>query len=165
MKQKYIYSILFALPGIFVSAFFAIFIGAGVMSIFYFFVYGDREWPTWPNIVIYLFSIIAFLVMIYVIALIGYKHGKSRDNKKLSFEKTHIFYSLLIFIFGIFFMIFFNRGYIFTPPPSNQCRNICIERGYDGNSIGTGPIINNETMCSCFNTDTKQWDEIIKLKK
>jgi hypothetical protein len=57
-------------------------------------------------------------------------------------------------------MIVFQRGYIFEKPDSQVCRNLCLQKGYDGTGTSLSPRDVGNVACSCWNNVTEEYDEV-----
>ena len=160
MKQRYIYSLLLGIPGIAISAFAAIFAGGATAGFFWIFVFGDNEWPFWTEWVIATIAGIVFITALSIIVRIGFSIGKKREFKNIPINSKHIMISVATLVLLAFFMITFQRGYIFEKPDHQICFDLCIQKGYDGSGTSLGPKVSGKSTCSCWNNETKEYDEV-----
>ncbi|MCH7492316.1 hypothetical protein IID19_01850 [Patescibacteria group bacterium] len=160
MKQRYSYSIIYGLPGLFISAFIAILPAGAIAGVFWILVFGDNEWPAWAWWAITAVGIIVFIIALYFIVKMGYSKGKRLEIDNTPTNKKHILISLSTFVILFILMIGFQRGYLFEKPSSTVCRNLCIEKGYDGSGTSLSPVVDGKTTCSCFDVATKKYNEV-----
>lgn len=160
MKQKYLYLLLFGLPGILVSAITGIMSGGMIGGFFWIFMFGDNPWPSfaWPTV--FGVGILVFFLTLISILIMGYKVGKKRDLENLPIKKAHIFISL-VFLVIIFSMILFRQfSSASNTSDSKKCQQLCTEKNFNSNTSSLSPKDQRERICSCFDDSSGSWVEV-----
>jgi len=160
MKQRYLYSLIFGIPGVLISAFVALLAGGVTAGLFWIFIFGDNVWPFWAEWIIAAITVIAFITALSFIARIGFFVGKKREIENTPINNKHIIISVTTLVLLVFLMVIYQRGYIFKEPPSKVCKDICVQKGYDGISTSLGRTVSGKNTCSCWNKATKKYDEV-----
>jgi hypothetical protein len=159
MKKRYKYSLLFGVPGFFVSLIMSFFVFGGAAGFLWIFVFGDKPWPTSTEKTLPIFFILIFLALWTASITVGFKTGKNlKDNSKLA--KKHIMVSAGVTIVSIILIILhqLSVGNIGPKSDSILCSEFCSEKGYSGS--GMPPVDSGELTCSCFDDYGK---EVIKV--
>ena len=159
MKKRYIYSLLFGVPGFFVSLIISFFIFGAAAGFLWIFVFGDKPWTTSTEKTLPIFFILIFLTLWAASLTFGFKAGKNlEDYSKL--DKKHIMISAGATIVPIILIILhqLSVGNIGPKSDSILCSEFCSEKGYSGS--GMPPEDSGELTCSCFDNYGK---EVIKV--
>src|SRR5689334_8888903 len=92
MKKRYIYALLFGIPGLFISVISSFFLFGAVTGVLWIFVFGDNPWPaSIENIPVILF-VLTFLVVWIGLIGAGYWVGKRLENIS-TLNRSHILLS------------------------------------------------------------------------
>jgi len=91
MKKRYIYSMLFAVPGFLVSLIVAFIIFGFVAGFFWLYVYGDEPWPGSAEQILTILFIVCFLALWAISLVIGFVTGKRLEAKAGLNENTSCF--------------------------------------------------------------------------
>lgn len=97
-KQRFIYSLIFGIPGILVSVLIGLFAGGATGGFLWIFVYGDNQWPFWTEYIIASITGIVFIISLIVIIKIGYSVGKKREIEEIPISIKHVIISVVILI-------------------------------------------------------------------
>ena len=149
MKRRYIYSILFGVPGFFISliiSFVAFGFTAGVLWLF---VFGDNPWHSLIEKTLPLLFVFVFLIVWFACLITGFIVGKQfEQNPKLN--KKHILASTGVTIIFILFIVFHqvSIGNIGPKSEGERCSEFCSQKGYSTSSIP--PRDSGERSCSCL---------------
>src|SRR5512140_394019 len=103
MKRRYIYSILFGVPGLVVALIAAVMVFAATAGVLWIFVYGDNPWPRAVETVLPIFFFAVLLGVWVTIIAAGYYIGKRREQDA-ALNKTHVLMSVgatLLFIVAV----------------------------------------------------------------
>ena len=79
MKKRYIYSILFGVPGFLVSLIVAFIIFGFVAGFFWLYVYGDEPWPASAEQLLTILFIACFLALWAISLVIGFVTRNKKD--------------------------------------------------------------------------------------
>ena len=149
MKKRYIYSLLYGIPGLGISFLAAVLVAGMTMGFFWLFMFGDTmEWPSWTEWVAPTLAIIAFVIMQSVIVMIGYNTGKKQEANNLPINRKHIIIPLLILVFFIFYMIVISRN---SDSNTGVCRDMCVQKGYNTDGLS----ISSDGTCRCYDSATQ----------
>jgi len=160
VKQRYLYALIFGLPGVLLSAFASIYAGGAVAGFFWIIVFGDNIWPFWAEGAITAIGILAFIAALAIIVRIGFTIGKKRENENTHINNKHILISVAVLILLIFRIIIFQRGYIFKKPDHRVCSDLCAQKGFGGSSMVLRPNVSGKKACSCWNDATKEYEVV-----
>jgi len=165
MKQRYLYSIIFGLPGLIVSVYLSFIPGGAIAGFFWIYVFGDNRWPDWTNWIgwaLWLITIITFIFIQFFITLIGYRTGKKRESKNIPTNYLHVTSSIALFIVLTISMIYYQRGYLINAPPSTICSNLCLQKAYTSSYYGPDLLnLNSGTnICKCLDSDAQNLNPI-----
>lgn len=149
MKKRYIYSLLFGLPGLFIAGVISIFVFGGLLGVLWLFVFGDNPWPAiYETIVSVLFVLVVLTLWIGLIAL-GYFVGK-RLEKDTILNRSHVLISAgLTFLFLL--LILFQQWSVGNLGPKSDsvlCSEFCATHGFSGS--GMPPASSGDKICSCY---------------
>lgn len=159
MKKRYVYSLLYGIPGLIISFLVATFVTGMTMGIFWLFMFGDTmEWPSWTEWVAPTLGIIAFVIMQSIIVIIGFNVGKKQEANDLPINRKYIIIPMLIIVFFIFYVMIIFRN------SDDVCSNLCIKKGYDKNNpVSTSEYLGKKS-CSCWNNTTETWDKEFEIE-
>ena len=149
MKKRYIYTILFGVPGLLISAILALIVAGTAAGALWIFVFGDNPWPASVEKILPIMILAVFLVVWTAILAAGFFIGKRLERDPV-FNKGHILVSIGVIIafllgFGFFQLRIGNIG-----PRSEGllCSDYCRQKGYSANSESPQNAGNRE--CSCL---------------
>lgn len=159
MKKRYIYSILFGVPGLFISLIISFVISAGMLGILWIYFFGDDLWPSSIEILLPIVFVLTFLTVWIASVVFGYITGKKLEEAP-GLNKNHILVSgglTLIFILFIALQQL-NVGNIGPKSDDALCSEYCSRQGYSGS--GMPPRNSGDRSCSCFDNSG---DEVLKV--
>jgi hypothetical protein len=159
MKKRFLYSILFGIPGFFISLIVSFVIFGVAVGILWIYVFGDNPWPSsTEKILPILFALIFLTVWIASIAA-GYVTGKKLESDP-ALNKTHILVSGGLTIMFILFIALqqLSVGNIGPKSEDALCSEFCNQQGYSGS--GMPPRNSGERTCSCFDNSGR---EVLKV--
>ena len=92
MKRRYLYSILFGIPGLIASAMLTILLFGAAFGFLWLFVFGDNPWPSWSEGLVTVALGLVFLVIWLAFISAGFIVGR-RLEQKPGLNKAHILIS------------------------------------------------------------------------
>lgn len=149
MKKRYIYALLFGIPGFLISLGLSVgFSGFGA-GILWLFVFGDNPWPAYSGTTLVVLAAMVFLAAWIASIAAGFLIGK-RLEKNGALNKSHIFASVGVTVLIVLFFFFqqWSVGNLGPNPESARCMDFCIQEGYSASS--TPPQDSGERTCSCL---------------
>ncbi len=158
MKKRYLYSLLFGVPGFFVSLLIAFVIFGIAAGFLWLYVFGDDPWPSSTEKILPILFILSFLGLWSASIIVGFVIGKNLEEES-ELNKQHIMVSVGVTIIPIVLMILYQWrvGNIGPKSDSVLCSEYCRDKGYSGSGM---PALNSgEKSCSCFDSHGK---EVIK---
>ena len=152
MKKRYLYALLFGIPGFFVSGMIALFVFGAAMGVLWLFVFGDNTWPFSTDILLPVLLVIVFLFLWIAFISLGYVIGK-RLEKNETWNWKHIFVSGVVTPLFIFFIVLqqWSLGNLGPKSDSALCSDYCTRQGYSAS--GLPPLNSGDRTCSCYDND------------
>lgn len=155
MKKRYLYALLFGVPGFFVSGIVSILFIGSLLGVFWLFVFGDDPWPASLDTLTGILFVIIFLTIWIASVTFGYKTGKKLEIDPTVNQK-HILVSVcLTALFIVFIMLQqLSVSDLGPKPDSLICGDFCAQQGYSGS--GMPPRDSGDRTCSCFDDSGKE---------
>ena len=149
MKKRYLYVLLFGVPGFFLSLIIAFTLFGMAAGFLWLFVYGDNPWPGATETTLPLLLVLVFLVLWLVFIAIGYVTGKKFEADP-TLNKKHLLASVGLTIVPIVFIVLhqLSVGNIGTKSDGQLCNDFCKEKGYAAS--GMPPRDLGERSCLCY---------------
>jgi hypothetical protein len=159
MTKRYLYSILFGIPGFFVSLILSFLIFGALAGILWLFVFGDDPWSSSTDIILPLIFAVVFFVIWIALIYVGYIYGRKAEADPVQ-NKTHILISGGITITFIFFIVLqqFSVGNLGPKTNSELCGDFCNQQGYSSSGMPSDDSGNK--TCSCFD---EEGSEVLKV--
>ena len=149
MKKRYLYVLLFGLPGVFVAGILSVFLFGAVAGILWLYVFGDNPWPSYAEAVLAILFALSVMAIWAITIILGYVVGK-RLEKDPVLNRSHILASVgltLIFLLLILFQQW-SVGNLGMPSDTVLCSEFCARHGYPESSMP--PRNSGERICSCY---------------
>ena len=149
MQKRYLYIILFGIPGLFVAGTFSILLFGALTGILWLYVFGDNPWPPYAETILSVLFILSVMTIWVLTLALGYLVGKRLESDPVS-NRNHAMISAGLTVLFILFMVFYQWGVGNLGPQSDslQCSEFCVQHGFSGSSLPPGT---SETrICSCF---------------
>lgn len=149
MQKRFLYSLLFGIPGLFVAGLISILVFGGLMGIFWLFVFGDNPWPPLAETIISIVFVLVALILWVSFIIVGYVVGK-RLEKDPTIKWSHVLISSGLTLLFILFIIFqqWSAGSLGPKSDSVLCSDFCAQHGYSAS--GMQPETSFHRMCSCY---------------
>jgi hypothetical protein len=151
MKKRYLYTLLFGIPGLFVAGLISIFVFAAVTGLLWMYVFGDNSWPTLSETIISGLFVAVFGVLWIGFIALGYLVGKKLE-KESRLDRMHILISVGLTLLFILLMVFqqWSAGNLGPKSDSVVCSEFCSRHGYSGS--GMPPQNSGDRTCSCYDS-------------
>lgn len=149
MKKRYLYAVLWGVPGLFVAGIATAILFGMLLGLLWLYVFGDNAWPSSTEPIVAILGIVTFLLVWMGLILLGYRMGARLEHEP-SVNGKHILLSAgltLLFILYIFFQQL-SVGNLGPRSDSLLCSDFCVQRGYAGS--GMPPADSGERTCSCY---------------
>lgn len=149
MKKRYIYTLLFGIPGLFAAGLLAIFTLGAFTGILWLFVLGDNPWPASAGTILTILFVVVFLLLWGGIILLGSWIGKRLESDP-AMNRTHVLISAGLTLVFMLFMAFYQWrvGNLGPRADSAVCSEFCVQHGYSGS--GMLPEDSGAAICSCY---------------
>ena len=149
MKKRYLYALLFGLPGLFIAGLAGVFGFAALAGLLWLYVFGDDPWPAYIEPVLAALFFLTVLVLWLVFIVLGFFVGR-RLEKDPALNRTHILISAGLTLVFILFLVFqqLSVGNLGPKSDSVLCSDFCSMHGYTGS--GMPPAISGDRTCSCY---------------
>jgi hypothetical protein len=155
LKKRYIYSILFGIPGFFISLLFSLFIFGAAAGFLWIFVYGDNPWPATSGRQLPLLFILTLLVSWGIIITSGFITGKKLESAQ-GLNTKHIMLSVAATIIPVVLITLqqLHVGNLGHKTDTVLCSEYCSKKGYTAS--GMPPENSGIRECSCYDNDGKE---------
>jgi len=159
MKKRYLYSILFGIPGLFIAGIISVAIFGAVAGMLWIYFFGDNPWPASAEKMLAFLFALTFLMLWITSITIGYVTGK-RLEKDPRLNKSHILLSSGLTLLFIFFIVLQQLSVGNLGPKSDDmvCSDYCSLNGYSGS--GMPPRNSGDRSCSCYDNSG---NEVLKI--
>ena len=159
MKKRYLYALLFGLPGLFIAGLISVLIFAAVTGLLWIYVLGDDPWPGYVEPVLASLFVLTVLTLWLASLVIGYVVGKNLE-KDPALNRTHILISVGLTLV-LFLLVGFHQwsvGQLVPRSESALCSDFCSLHGYSGS--GMPPQISGDRTCSCYD---ESGNEVLRI--
>src|SRR5215213_5067053 len=92
MKKRYLYALLFGLPGFFVAGIISLFVFGALVGFLWLFVFGDDPWPSSSERILSILLVLTFLILWIGSIALGYYAGR-RLEQNPAWNQNHILLS------------------------------------------------------------------------
>jgi len=149
MRKRFIYTLLFLVPGLFISLLVTFTVFGATYGALWLFVFGDSTWPAWTRQVIPVLMLMLFFSLWVICMAAGYVVGKKLEAAP-GFEVRHVWFSLAATLLpiGIALLHQLSIGNLGPKPDGQRCGEYCNDLGYQASS--TPPRQSGERICSCL---------------
>lgn len=155
MKKRYLYSLLFGIPGFFVAGISSIVLFGALLGVLWLFIFGDNPWPFSIEKALPVLLVLAFLVMWVASVVTGYYVGKRLEIDP-TLNKNHVLISAAFTAAFILVILFqqWSVGNLGPKSDSTLCSDYCSTQGYSGSGM---PARNSgDRTCSCYDSSGKE---------
>ena len=151
MKKRYIYSLLFGIPGFVISGIISIVVFGAIAGNLWISVFGDNPWPIFSEGLLTILLVFTFLILWISSMAIGYLVGKKREKNPV-LNRNHVLISLGFTVMFTLFIVLqqWSVGNIGPKSESPLCSEFCTRHGYAGS--GMPPENSGERTCSCYDS-------------
>ncbi|MEP7134671.1 MAG: hypothetical protein ABI904_07035 [Chloroflexota bacterium] len=159
MKKRYLYSLLFGIPGFFIAAIISVVVFGAVAGVLWIFVFGDNPWPAAVGKIAPGLFALAFLAVWISLIAIGYVIGR-RLEKDPKLNRQHILISGGLTLLFIAFIVFqqVRVGNLGPKSDSALCSDYCSLKGYSGSGMPARD--SDDQTCSCYDDSG---NEVLKV--
>lgn len=149
LRKRYLYVLLFGVPGFFVAAISSLFLFGGLIGILWLFILGDNQWPAFTQTLLASLAVLTFLMLWISSMILGYRAGQ-RLEMVPGWNRSHILLSAGLTALFILFVLFqqWSVGTFGPKSDSMLCNDYCISQGYSGS--GTPPQNSGDRTCTCY---------------
>lgn len=149
MRKRYVYSILFGIPGLFASLVMAFLLFGAIAGAFWIFVFGDKPWPHPTEKTLSLLFVLSFLMLWVAVIVVGFTYGKKLEgDDRLNGKHLAISVGLTV---GLLLCIVLHQlgvGNIGPKADDRLCSDFCRHNGYSAS--GMPPKNSGEHTCICY---------------
>ena len=155
MKKRYLYALLFGIPGFFIARMISLFTFGASLGFLWLFVFGDNPWPASTEKFLTIFLLLTFLILWIGTILLGYRIGKGLEST-VALNRNHVLISTVLTMLFILFILIqqWSAGNIGAKSDSTLCSDYCIAQGYSGS--GMPAQTSGDRICSCYDASGKE---------
>jgi hypothetical protein len=149
MKNRYIYSILFGIPGLLISVIVSFVVIGFAGGILWLYVFGDNPWPAYTDTILAVFFVLVFMAAWLAFLITGFIVGKRLEQDPV-LKKKHILVSVGVTAIFVLFIIFqqVSVGNLGPKSEGERCMDFCVQEGYSASSIP--PRDSGDRSCRCL---------------
>jgi hypothetical protein len=149
MKKRYIYSLLFGMPGFFMSLIISVSVFGFAAGILWLYVFGDNPWPAGTDGILAASFVLTFLSVWIALITAGFVVGR-RLEKDPALNQVHVLISagLTVMIIAVIILQQWSMGNLGPKSDSVLCADFCTQKGYAGS--GMPPRDSDDRSCSCY---------------
>jgi hypothetical protein len=150
MKKRYIYTVLFGVPGLLIAAMLSLIVAGTAAGVLWIFVFGDNPWPASVENILPVVIAIFFMIVWIAFLAAGFLVGKWLEHDPV-FNKGHILVSIGVIVAFLLGFGFFQLriGNIRPRSEGLLCSDYCSQKGYSASS--ESPQNAGNRTCSCLN--------------
>jgi hypothetical protein len=159
MKKRYLYALLFGIPGLFVAGVMTLLLFGTVMGVLWLYVFGDNPWPDSVDKVLSITLALTFLILWISTITLGYFMGRKFEADPV-LNNGHILVAGGLTFVCVFLIVLqqFSVGNLGPKSDSTICSEYCLSQGYSAS--GLPPRDAGDKTCSCFDDFGK---EVLKI--
>lgn len=159
MKKRYLYAVLWGVPGLFIAAIGTTILVGMLLGVLWLYVFGDAAWPSSVDSTVSILGICIFLGFWLGLTLLGYRLGKRMESEP-GMNWKHVLLSAGVTLCCLLYIFIQQLGVGNLGPRSESliCSDFCVQRGYAGSGIP--PANSGERTCICYDDSG---NEAIKL--
>lgn len=149
MKKRFLYALLFGIPGFFIAGMSSIAIFGAAMGALWLYVFGDNPWPTSIETITLALFLVTFLIVWAVFMVIGFGVGRRLEADPI-LNRKHILVSGGLTLAFILFIVFqqFSVENLGPRSADGVCSDYCSLKGYSAS--GLSPQDTGNRVCSCY---------------
>ena len=149
MKKRYLYSLLFGIPGLFVAGIISIGMFGAIAGILWIYVFGDHPWPSYSEPLLSISFVLTVLTIWIASILLGFIVGKRLERDPLV-NRNHVLISAGLTVMFLLLILFqqWSVGNLGPKSDSLLCSEFCVQHGYSGS--GMPPETSGNRICSCY---------------
>ena len=147
MKKRYIYSLLFGIPGMLVSLVVSFFIFGFVAGFLWLYVYGDALWPAAAGKMLPVLFGVCFLALWAMTLVMGYVTGKRLETTP-DLNRRHVLVSAVATVLPLLLIMLHQTRHSGAKTDSQLCSEYCSSRGYSASGMPAKDT--GDRSCSCF---------------
>ena len=154
MKKRYLYYLLFGIPGFGVALIIAFMVFGAASGVLWLYAFGDEPWPPATGVVLPLLFLLFFLILWGGFTAWGFVVGRGLESRA-GLERKHLLWSLLATL-ALLLLIYFQLGDAGRDRalPSLRCSDYCRQQGYAAS--GVSPANEPDRVCSCYDASGKE---------
>jgi hypothetical protein len=149
MKKRYIYVLLFGIPGLFVAGMISIILFGVLVNVLWLYIFGDLPWPSSSEAIISILFAILFLSLWATSILLGYFIGRRLEKDPL-LNRRHVMTSIGLTVIFLLLVVLqqWSVGNLGPKSDSILCSDFCSAHGYSAS--GMPPQTSGARTCSCY---------------
>lgn len=149
MKNRYLYSLLFGIPGFFIALVISFVLFGAAAGFLWLYVFGDNPWPAWTETLLPLALIGTFLLLWTAFIAAGFRRGKQLEGVP-GLNRRHLVVSAVLTLAPMLLILLhqLSVGNLGPPPDSRICSEFCSAQGYTAS--GLSPRDSGDRVCTCY---------------
>ena len=155
MRSRYVYVLLFGVPGALVALLSSLALAGAVAGGLWLYAYGDAPWPPAAGYVLLAASAASFLAVWGVSLALGYRVGRRAEDGR-GVPRRHVVMSIAGTLVPVVLLLAhqWRVGNLGPPGPGAACAERCRAAGYPGSGTTLGPP--GPPTCICLDGAGRQ---------
>ena len=149
MEKRYLYSLLFAVPGAFFALIIAFALFGATAGFLWLLAFGDNPWPSAIDKILPFLMVVTFLTLWIGSIIVGFITGKKYEADP-ELNKKHLMASVGLTLAPILFILLhqLSVGNIGPKSDGQLCGDFCSQKGYS--TSGMPPKNSGDRSCFCY---------------
>lgn len=149
MKKRYLYALLFAVPGLGIALILAFLVLGTASGFMWLFLYGDDPWPAQAGTLLPWLFLLVLLGLWIGFGSWGFFVGRRLERDPV-LDRRPLLWSAGLSLGLLMLLAGYRLGedHLHSPPAEQACSDFCRDKGYPAS--GMNPRDAEERVCSCF---------------
>ena len=148
MKRRYLYALLFGIPGLFIALLISLGVVGAAAGLLWLYVFGDDPWPAAADAVLSTLAGLSFLLTWVGLMFIGYRVGRRLENDPLNLNHILISSGVTLLFVLVVVLQQWRVGNLGPKSDALVCSNFCAQKGYAGSGLPSKD--SGDRSCSCY---------------
>jgi len=149
MKRRYLYMLLFALPGLLVALLLSAMLFAALAGALWLFVFGDSPWPSTAETLLTAGFVLVWAALWGAVLYLAYRTGRAQELQA-TLNRAHLWSAagVTALLVAVLLLQQWRVGNLGTTSSAALCADYCQRQGFAASGFG-GEDVASQT-CRCY---------------